>query len=98
MARYVLYGVLNTPLNCIWQEYLEAKFPADDAANREKRETQTNSNGTKNLISKFALDQSIGAAGNILFFIFVQGLLKGASLASIKTAILQVSDRNFLLK
>ena len=95
LARYVLYGVLNTPLNCLWQEYLERKFPARDADQPAKGNKQQAHRGSnlKNLAVKFGLDQTVGAAGNILFFIVVQGILNGTPVSEIRQAILRVGRR-----
>lgn len=44
-----------------------------------------------NFVCKFALDQTVGAAGNILFFLTIQGLLRGASLSAIYQSIMDDS-------
>lgn len=84
----MLYSILNTPLNCLWQEYLERAFPGESqrAAVKENAKQPPQKNWS-NVMAKFALDQTVGAAGNILFFIVVQGLLRGASLAAIGQSI-----------
>lgn len=47
----------------------------------------------KNLVIKFGLDQSVGAAGNILFFIVVQGVLNGTPVSGIRQAVIKVDTR-----
>lgn len=92
LAKYILYGILNTPLNCLWQEYLEQKFPGKTKPSvRKEKGTGDSQTNVQNLVWKFVLDQTVGAAGNILFFITVQGLLRGASASIIWQSILDDS-------
>ncbi|KND92707.1 PXMP2/4 family protein 3 [Tolypocladium ophioglossoides CBS 100239] len=93
LTRYVLYGILNTPLNCVWQEYLERKFPGQDAGRPAKQNDQRGhaAKNVKNLVIKFGLDQTVGAAGNILFFTVVHGVLNGTPVSGIRQAIIQDS-------
>lgn len=94
LAKYVTYGILNTPLNCLWQEYLEHKFPAQQPAavkgKQKKRKPVKKSSKWRNTAVKFGLDQTVGAAGNIAFFALTHGLLNGASMAEITQSIIQV--------
>lgn len=88
----MLYGILNTPLNCLWQEYLERKFPGEKAGKPVKENPKApGETNLQNLAIKFALDQTVGAAGNILFFIVVQGLLRGASMSAIRQSVIDDS-------
>ncbi|WEW56019.1 hypothetical protein PRK78_001454 [Emydomyces testavorans] len=91
-AKYVLYGIINTPLNCLWQEYLEHKFPAQDA-NRSKKENRKQPSGgrmSRNLAIKFGLDQTVGAVMNIVLFIFVRDVLNGIPVSRIWQGIIKV--------
>lgn len=84
----MLYSILNTPLNCLWQDYLESTFPGETKRPAVKDNAkQSPQKNWGNVVAKFMLDQTVGAAGNILFFLVVQGLLRGASLAAIGQSI-----------
>ena len=72
LLHFVLFALLNTPPNFLWQQFLEDKFPAyslaDDGAKRLNK---------PNTAKKFALDQTVGAAINTLLFIAVIGAFRG---------------------
>lgn len=72
LLQFVVFSLVATPPNVLWQEYLEEKFPAD----------QIDEKGTKtlhkrNTAVKFVLDQTIGAIVNSFLFIAGMGALKG---------------------
>jgi protein Mpv17 len=87
----VLFAILSTPPNVIWQSWLESKFPGytSSAPTSDKELSKKhNSKGTvsdqksldiKNTAIKFALDQTLGAAVNTLLFIAGIDLLRGRS-------------------
>ncbi|OPB41637.1 integral membrane protein,Mpv17/PMP22 [Trichoderma guizhouense] len=75
--QYVLFAVVSTPPNFLWQDFLESTFPAHPSP-----KSPSNSKGKSpssspsqppplsltNTILKFLLDQTIGAALNTLLF------------------------------
>ena len=72
LLQFVVFSLIATPPNVLWQEYLEEKFPAD----------QIDEKGIKrlhkcNTAVKFVLDQTLGAIMNSFFFVAGIGALKG---------------------
>lgn len=100
--HFVLFSVLNTPPNYMWQLWMEEKFPGMAKKNVSAVEKQTSSGDAKldekenlsitNTIIKFLLDQSIGAIYNTAFFIAVINLLRGATYAQTAEALSRVSS------
>ncbi|KAL9109207.1 MAG: hypothetical protein Q9227_006132 [Pyrenula ochraceoflavens] len=88
--KYVFYGILNTPPNALWQQYLENKFPSEPEG-KQKSRRDTVSSSTTNLVAKFALDQTVGAIFNILLFVVATNAMNGVGLGSILKAIKQDS-------
>ncbi|KAI9163264.1 hypothetical protein HJFPF1_04866 [Paramyrothecium foliicola] len=74
--QFLLFAVLNTPPNFLWQEFLESSFPTYPTQRRKPGEKPASKRlSLRNTIVKFILDQSIGAAFNTLFFsIFMRSL------------------------
>ena len=93
LIKYVAYGILNTPVNVVWQQFLENRFPGKP---RVVKEAETPSAGTKNVLIKFALDQSVGAVFNIVLFIVASSAMNGSGTANIMKAVRQV--RHLLLR
>ncbi|KAI9817442.1 MAG: hypothetical protein M1827_001052 [Pycnora praestabilis] len=96
--QFVLYTLLNCPPNYLWQQYIEHKFPAYtvvDDSDQVALEGNPVSRGKKlsvlNTSKKFLLDQTIGAAINIVLYISVIGGLKGLNGNEIIEAIRRVS-------
>ncbi len=78
LLQFVVFSLISTPPNVLWQEYLEEKFPAN----------QIDEKGTKrlhkrNTVVKCVLDQTLGAIVNSLFFIAGMGALKGKDSSTI---------------
>jgi protein Mpv17 len=98
----VTYSILNTPINCYWQDFLEASFPSNVPANIEvpNKQEKTTTLETKQVLSikntliKFFMDQTIGAAFNIPLFIGIIGMVKGQSVETITNNIKAVSRRD----
>lgn len=72
LLQFVVFSLIATPPNVLWQEYLEEKFPADLVDEKGvKRLHKTNT------AVKFTLDQTVGAIVNSYLFIAGIGALKG---------------------
>ncbi|KAL7913511.1 hypothetical protein GGI35DRAFT_212071 [Trichoderma velutinum] len=76
--QYVLFAVVSTPPNFLWQDFLESTFPAHpkqpskQPSDSKKSPSSSQPPAPKlslvNTILKFLLDQTIGAALNTLLF------------------------------
>ncbi|KAL6902890.1 hypothetical protein GGI43DRAFT_325228 [Trichoderma evansii] len=72
--QYVLFAVVSTPPNFLWQDFLESAFPAHPSPppSKEKKKEKAPASPPKlsltNTIIKFILDQTVGAALNTLLF------------------------------
>jgi protein Mpv17 len=78
LVQFVVYSLIATPPNVLWQNYLEERFPAnrwDEKGNKKLH--------TGNTAAKFVLDQTLGAIFNSYLFIAGIGALKGKDLATI---------------
>ncbi|TLD23530.1 integral membrane protein [Venturia nashicola] len=100
ILQFVTYSILNTPLNCLWQDFIEASFPSNVATDVEvpnktdekaKALQRKKVFSVKNTLIKFALDQTLGAAVNIPLFIVIIGVVKGQSMNTITNNVKAVS-------
>ncbi|KAK4060200.1 uncharacterized protein Triagg1_10862 [Trichoderma aggressivum f. europaeum] len=81
--QYVLFAVVSTPPNFLWQDFLESTFPAHPSSNppsNSKKSPSSSSSSSSsqpppppklslvNTTIKFLLDQTVGAALNTLLF------------------------------
>lgn len=81
----LIYGILATPPNVYWQQFLEATFPGyvlekvavDDGGKGVQIEKKLN---VQNTCIKVALDQTLSAIVNVAAYIGVTRLLKGVPL------------------
>ncbi|ATY61178.1 integral membrane protein, Mpv17/PMP22 family [Cordyceps militaris CM01] len=70
--QYLLFIIVNTPPNFLWQELIEAAFPSHPEP--QARPEKAGGAGsppplsTRNTVIKFLLDQTVGAAVNTLLF------------------------------
>jgi len=98
IAQFVFYTVVNVPINCLWQDWLEATFPGstavavDEAEAKEKKKAGKPVEAKKavnvqNILIKFVCDQTIGAAFNIPIFLASIGLAKGQGVDQIVSTI-----------
>ncbi|KIW39391.1 uncharacterized protein PV06_09165 [Exophiala oligosperma] len=88
-VQFILFSILNTPPNYMWQLWLEDNFPANPKKKQKKKKVKSDDAklddeeekklSITNTIIKFLLDQSVGAIYNTTFFITVINLLKGAT-------------------
>jgi protein Mpv17 len=94
--------VVNVPINCAWQDWLEATFPsstvlpASEAEAKEKKKAgkpveEKKVVNVQNILIKFVFDQTIGAAFNIPLFLASIGLAKGQGVDQIISTIQKVS-------
>ena len=98
IAQFVVYTIVNIPINYYWQNLLEAAFPSSKPAPvtqpSEKKGKKTSNEKTtvdvRNTLIKFACDQTIGAVINIPLFIATIGATKGQGLEQILTTIQRV--------
>ncbi|KAJ4858510.1 mpv17 / PMP22 family domain-containing protein [Trichoderma breve] len=72
--QYVLFAVVSTPPNFLWQDFLESTFPAHPSpkppsdSKKKSPSSQPPPLSLTNTVLKFLLDQTIGAALNTLLF------------------------------
>ena len=78
--------MIMCPPNVIWQSFLEAQFPAygnelittsEKEKSKDKDKVLPKRLNIKNTATKFALDQTIGAAVNVRILLFVINYLTG---------------------
>ncbi|KHN94265.1 Mpv17/PMP22 [Metarhizium album ARSEF 1941] len=60
--QFLMFSVVSTPPNFLWQDFLESSFPARGRRRGEERLS------VRNTLLKLALDQTAGAAFNTLLF------------------------------
>jgi hypothetical protein len=97
IVQFVIYSILNTPINVAWQGWLESNFPSTKPVIKTPKEKaepakQEEVLDLKNTILKFLLDQTVGAAFNIPLYFIILGTLKGQSVDHILTAVKRVSS------
>lgn len=86
LLQFVIYSLLSTPPNILWQEYLEEKFPADVVDEKGNKKLHKG-----NTAVKFVLDQTLGAIINSYLFIAGIGALKGKATSTILADCQRVS-------
>ncbi|OCL12349.1 hypothetical protein AOQ84DRAFT_386190 [Glonium stellatum] len=89
MLKFAFCTVLNTPLNCLWQQYLEETFPSQKpapASSKKPVEAQRSLDAS-NVFKKLLLDQTLGAAVNTVLYITVMAGMNGASANEIIQAV-----------
>jgi protein Mpv17 len=102
IAQFLFYTVVNVPINCLWQDWLEDTFPGstaipvDEAEAKEKKKAGKpvevkKAVNIQNILIKFVCDQTIGAAFNIPIFLASIGLAKGQGVDQIVSTIQKVS-------
>lgn len=89
MLKFVFYTILNTPPNCLWQQYLEETFPSKKPAPApsEKPVKLQMTLDFSSVFKKFLLDQTLGAAVNTILFIAAMAGINGASTDQIVQAV-----------
>ncbi|KAL7947197.1 hypothetical protein V8C42DRAFT_279263 [Trichoderma barbatum] len=78
--QYVVFTIVSTPPNFLWQDFLESTFPAYPTPSKQQQPPSDSKKSPKsspspapklslvNTILKFILDQTVGAALNTLLF------------------------------
>ncbi|EUC38946.1 hypothetical protein COCVIDRAFT_109844 [Bipolaris victoriae FI3] len=78
VLKFVVFSVLSTPPNIIWQGFLEDQFPTNvpsapastsSEKSASKSEPAKTTMSRRNVLIKFILDQTIGAVVNTLMFV-----------------------------
>lgn len=87
LLRFVIFSLLATPPNIIWQQYLEEKFPASFVDQQGKKKLDKG-----NTAVKVVLDQTLGAIFNSYLFIVGIGVLKGKDRPTIWADCQSVSE------
>ncbi|PUU73119.1 hypothetical protein B9Z19DRAFT_1135789 [Tuber borchii] len=83
--QFALYALLSTPPNFIWQEWLEAAFPANVPAPVDGKVTGRKNGNTvrptrmpkSNTLKKFLLDQLLGGPVNNALFLAAMAGFRG---------------------
>ena len=91
----LLYSVLATPLNFLWQQLLEQYFPGytlkkvevDDGGKGVEVEKRLD---VRNTVIKVILDQTVGAVLNVTGYIGVTRLLRGVPVGMCLDAVKEV--------
>jgi len=81
----LLYSIISTPPNFLWQQFIESKFPGytlkkvevDDGGKGVEVEKKLNA---RNTLVKIGLDQTIGALVNVAAYIGGSRALRGVPL------------------
>ncbi|KAG0641428.1 hypothetical protein HOY80DRAFT_902489 [Tuber brumale] len=89
--QFALYALLSTPPNFVWQEWLEAAFPANvpistnrGAVERKNRNLIVQTRMSKsNTLRKFLLDQFLGGPVNNALFLAAMAGFRGLSVESV---------------
>ena len=92
----LLYTLLSTPPNYLWQQYIESRFPGytlkkldvDDGGKGVEVEKTLN---MRNTLIKLGLDQTIAAVVNVVAYIGGSRALRGLPLEECWMAVREVS-------
>ena len=95
----LLYTILSTPPNYLWQQYIESKFPGyalkkvevDDGGKGVEVEKKLN---WRNTLIKMGLDQTVGAVANVSAYIGGTRALRGVPLAECWAIMRNVGQPN----
>jgi hypothetical protein len=79
------------------EEKVDDKLGVNGSATVRKAEESLGGLSIKNTLAKFCLDQTVGAAGNTLWFIVMINLLRGNSLKFIVETIRKVSSTHHFM-
>lgn len=92
----LIFTVLSTPPNYLWQQYLERVFPGYTTQKLEVDDGGKSVNlgkrlNKRNTLKKFVLDQTLGSVVNVVAFLGGVRLLRGVSLEESLQAVHEVS-------
>ena len=99
----LLYTLLSTPPNYLWQQYIENKFPGyklkkidvDDGGKGVEVEKSLNMGNT---LIKLGLDQTIAAVVNVAAYIGGSRALRGVPLEECWLAVREVCEAHFCVE
>lgn len=100
LLRFVLFALLSTPPNFLWQLQLEAWFPShvptlapvrDKVQAGEKEDAKTKLS-VANTLAKFATDQLAGAPANTVLFLAFMGYARGLAGPALLSYVKQVGS------
>lgn len=82
IVALLIYTIISTPPNYLWQQYLERVFPGYTTRKHElddgDKEVKTDKKlSIRNTLTKFGLDQTLGAFVNVVLFLAGVRLLRG---------------------
>lgn len=91
----LIFTVLSTPPNYLWQQYLERVFPGYTTQKLEVDDGGKSVMGRRlskrNTMKKLVLDQTLGAVVNVVAFLGGVRLLRGVSLEESLRVVQEVS-------
>ncbi|OAA46976.1 Mpv17/PMP22 [Metarhizium rileyi] len=64
--QFLMFSIISTPPNFLWQDFLESTFPA--RLPRKDKSVDGQPLSIRNTLLKFGLDQTVGAVFNTLLF------------------------------
>ncbi|MCJ1353319.1 MAG: hypothetical protein MMC33_003304 [Icmadophila ericetorum] len=90
ILRFLIFCLVTTPPNFLWQGYLERRFPAYPMQDAQSKKVKVDDDGkgvvvqkkinVKNTALKILMDQTVGAGVNTMLFILAMRAMKGGSL------------------
>lgn len=86
LAQFVIFTLITCPPNCVWQQYLEERFPGYHTAEDGTRSLHVN-----NTAKKFGLDQTVGSVVNVACFIAFFAFVNGKDTIAVQRALRRVS-------
>ncbi|EMD69222.1 hypothetical protein GGP41_004766 [Bipolaris sorokiniana] len=101
VLKFVVFSVLSTPPNIIWQGFLEDQFPTNvpstpASASSEKSTSKSaptkTSMSRRNVLIKFILDQTIGAVVNTLMFVSYMAYVNAQGKPGVNVSDVVTSD------
>jgi hypothetical protein len=82
IIQFVLFTIINCPPNFFWQQFLESAFPSHVQLAKKSvdgKPAHEAKLSIKNTLSKFLIDQTVGATVNTMLFSLVMAALQGYS-------------------
>ena len=97
ILKFALFSIISNPPNILWQTFLEDMFPSNVPVEPLKEKPARTRTSKRNVLAKFALDQTIGAVVNTLLFLvymaYVNNSDAGKKNANWGTVQADVSER-----
>ena len=101
LLRFVLFALLSTPPNFLWQLQLESWFPShvptltpvrDDKVQAGEKEDVKTKLSVTNTLAKFATDQLAGGPVNTVLFLAFMGYARGLAGPALLSYVKQVGS------